>query len=65
MTLQDLCMVTTNDVTVNVKKDGNVVAEFLRSTYESIVSTLLESTVSTVTFNVSATKETSMEVVIE
>lgn len=65
MTLQDLCRATTNDFMVTVTQDGNVVATFLRSTYESIVTTYLEATVSTVTFKTNALKETSMEVVIE
>lgn len=64
MTLRDLCEATTNDFLVKVTLANVVVAEFQRSTYESIVTTYLDATVSTVTFNASATGTRSMDVVL-
>lgn len=50
MTLRDLCEKTTNDVTVKVMQNGTLVAEFLRSTYESVVEVVLTANVTSVTF---------------
>ena len=49
---------------VKVSLEGTVVAEFERSTYESIVTNYLNATVSSVTFNSSTTGSKSMDVVI-
>lgn len=64
MTLEELCVATTNDFMVTVYLSDEVVAEFLRSTYASIVTTYLEATVSSVTFNATTTGTKSMTVVL-
>lgn len=65
MTLRHLCEATTNNLLVTVTRGGVTVAEFTRSSYSSIVASLLDVTVVSVTFVSSTINGSSLLVTLQ
>ena len=64
MTLTQLLVSLSDDVTINVTKDNEIIASFLKSTYSSIDSTILAYTVSTISISIGAGAVKSIEVTV-
>lgn len=51
MTLSQFCAVLTNSVEIIVTKDDEIVADFISTTYESIIDTYGSATITDITLN--------------
>lgn len=64
MTLLDFCKTLTNDATINITEGNRVVASFLRSTYESIISDYTGATVASWSINAATSGVKSIDITV-
>lgn len=64
MTLAELCRLVVNPCTVNVTKNNEVVANFDRSTYESLDDTLEANVITSINIEASAGGVKALNVVV-